>query len=76
MHKRGTISALKVFASDGVRSVTEKQYRLSKGKQKITVGDIRNYLINHNIMFSEDELKYYLHQNNFKSEITLNEYKK
>lgn len=40
---------------------------LSRGKQKITVNDIRNYLTQHNIMFGEDELKYYLNQNNFKS---------
>lgn len=25
-------------------------------------------------MFGEDEFRYYLHQNNFKQEITLNEY--
>lgn len=73
MHQIGSILAWKIFACDDLRNVTEEQYRLSKGKQKITTGDIRNYLVNHNIMFSEDELKYYLHQNNFKSEITLNE---
>ncbi len=73
MHQISTILAWEIFTSDGVRNVTEQPYRLSKGKQKITTADIRNYLVSHNIMFSEDELRYYLHQNNFRSEITLNE---
>lgn len=47
---------------------------LSRGRQRLTAGDIRNYLIQHNISFSEDELRYYLSHNGFKNDATLNEY--
>jgi hypothetical protein len=46
---------------------------LSRGKQRITHADVRNYLTQHSIMFGEEELRYYFHQNNFGPEITLNE---
>lgn len=74
MHQIGTIFALAIQPRRSVRSVTLTLFRISKGKQKITKDDWRNYLIDHDISFTEDELKFFITHYEFQSDATLNQY--
>ena len=52
VYQRGPLFTLKILAPPDFLSVLPLTFSISKGKQRITVGDIRNYLINHSIVFS------------------------
>ena len=47
---------------------------VSRGKQKISKEDWRQYFLHRNISFTEEEIRYFFNLNTFGEHITLNEY--